>query len=165
MLILKLSIAIILGFGLTWGLNYLSYKVLKRRILRRQKWDLNICCGKTDGGGINADIVSHVHVPKFVQIGDIYNLPFRDKQFRSVLCSHTLEHVDDPIRFFAELRRVGHEVTVVIPPLWDISAVLNVFEHCWIFLSLKKEHRRLPPFIRLPLARTIQKFLGQKIHA
>ena len=144
--------------------HVLSYSVIKRRILRQQKWDLNICCGKTDGGGINADIVAHSALPNMVLV-DIHCLPFRDRQFNTVLCSHTMEHVADPDGFFQELSRVGDDVTIVIPPLWDVSAALNVFEHRYIFLSFKKTHKSLPPYIELPLASTVQRYLGQRIHA
>lgn len=145
--------------------NSLSYSFLKKRILKRQKWGVNICCGKTDGGGINVDIVKHADIPNFVLIRDIYNLPFRDQQFDTVLCSHTIEHVENPEKFFRELKRIGKKLSIVIPPLWDITAALNVFEHKFIFLSFKKEHTKLPPFIRLPLASFIQKHFGQKIKA
>ena len=145
-------------------LNFVSYDVLKNRIVDRQKWDLNICCGKTDGGGVNADIVRHAAVPNFHQV-DVYNLPFEDDQFRTVLCSHTIEHVEDPVRFYRELERVGEEVTLIVPPLWDLSAVLNVLEHRWIFLTFRKEHQQLPPHVRLPLAATVQRLFGQRIHA
>lgn len=150
--------------ALLFVLNFISYGVLKNRILERRSWDLNICCGKTDGGGVNADIMKHADVPNYIEV-DIYNLPFADKQFEHVLCSHTIEHVDDPRRFFAELNRVGEHVTLVIPPLWDLSAALNVLEHKWIFLTFKKEHRTLPPRVRLPMADWVQSRLGQRIHA
>ena len=84
---------------LSWILNYLSYTLFKKRIMERRKWDLNICCGMTDGGGINADIVSHKKIPRMT-IVDIFNLPFRDKQFQHILCSHTIEHIDEPERFY-----------------------------------------------------------------
>jgi hypothetical protein len=145
-------------------LNFISYSILKNRIVQRQKWDLNICCGKTDGGGINADIVKHKVLPNLV-IVDVYKLPFKDKCFNTVLCSHTIEHVKDPRQFFKELERVGDDVTLVIPPLWDLSAVLNVFEHKWIFLSFKKEHHILPRYIRLPFSSVVQKYLGERMHA
>lgn len=150
--------------GMFYGLNFVSYRVLKGRILRRRSWDLNICCGRTDGGGVNADIVRHAPVPRFVQV-DIYRMPFGNGRFAHVLCSHTIEHVEDPERFLEELQRVGREVTLVVPPLWDITAALNVLEHRWIFLTLRKEHRSLPPRVRLPFARTIQWLLGQRMHA
>ncbi|MBX2848991.1 MAG: class I SAM-dependent methyltransferase [Acidiferrobacterales bacterium] len=145
--------------------HYVSYTLEKQRILKTQNWGLNICCGKTDGGGVNADIFQHQDLPNFKLIENIYSLPFTNKQFDSVLCSHTIEHVDDPQRFFTELQRVGEKVTIVVPPLYDIGAVLNIFEHKFIFLTFKKEHHELPPYIPLPFSRVIQKKLGQVNHA
>jgi hypothetical protein len=147
-----------------WLPHILSYNILKSRIVRRRSWGLNICSGTTDGGGVNADIVDHVPLPKFVQV-DVYRLPFTEAQFETVLCSHTLEHVEDPRAFYGELQRVGESVTVVLPPLWDLTAAFNLLEHKWLFLTLKKEHSTLPPHIRLPLAAWVQRILGQRIHA
>jgi len=161
------TVVIVFGatIGLLWLLNYVSYSLIKPRIVDGRRWDLNICCGKTDGGGINADIVKHDKVPNFVEIDDIYRLPFSDKQFGHVLCSHTAEHVDDPDELDRELRRVGQNVVYILPPLWDLSAVFNVLEHQWIFLSWRKVHTHLPPRIRLPFSRRIQRTLGQRITA
>lgn len=155
---------IVLAFITLWLPHEISYKWLKNRIVRRRRWGLNICCGTTDGGGVNADIVEHIQLPKFVQV-NVYRLPFGDRQFKTVLCSHTLEHVDDPQSFFDEMQRVSEEVTIVLPPLWDITAAFNHFEHKWLFLTMKKEHTTLPPHIKLPGAVFVQKVLGQRIHA
>jgi hypothetical protein len=138
--------------------HFISYRILKNRILKRQKWDLNICCGQTDGGGINADIVEQKGVSNFRLVKDIYKLPFETGQF------DTIEHVDSPGGFFQELQRVGKQVTIVIPPLYDVTAALNIFEHKYIFLSFKKEHRRLPKHVKLPLASFIQRRIGQINH-
>ncbi|MBF0379060.1 MAG: methyltransferase domain-containing protein [Desulfamplus sp.] len=145
--------------------NYASYYWGKRRILNGQKWDLNICCGKTDGGGVNVDIVKHKELPRFKQVDDIYNLPFEDGQFETVLCSHTIEHVDDPRRFYSELQRVGKQVTLVVPPLYDLTAVFNILEHKWIFLTFKKRHHTLPRFIKLPFADLFHRLFGQRNNA
>ena len=150
---------------LSQALNFLSYRILKKRILRKRKWDLNICCGKTDGGGINADIINHANLPNFALIDSVYSLPFKDHQFEAVLCSHTMEHVEDPAAFCQELTRVGKQVSIVLPPLWDLAGALNILEHRWIFLNLRKEHKRLPTHVRLPLSRTVQRILGQRIRA
>lgn len=147
-----------------WLPHEISYHWLKNRIVGRRRWGLNVCCGTTDGGGVNADIMAHEALPKFVQVS-VTRLPFADHQFGSVLCSHTLEHVDDPRAFYAEMQRVGEQVTIVLPPLWDLTAAFNLLEHQWLFLTLKKEHTTLPPFIRLPGARWVQGILGQRIHA
>ena len=115
-------------------LNWLSYRVMGGIIRRRRPvWDLNICCGKTDGGGINVDIVKHADIPNLVVVDDVYRLPFSSQQFEHTLCSHTIEHVEDPAAFFAELSRVSNHVTLVVPPLWDLSAAFNVFEHRWLY--------------------------------
>lgn len=156
------AVAILLYISLA---HYASYYLGKTRILNSQKWDLNICCGKTDGGGLNVDIVKHQDLPRFQQVDDIYNLPFKDGTFETVLCSHTIEHVDDPRRFYSELQRVGKKVTLVVPPLYDLAAVLNVFEHKWIFLTFRKQHNALPGFVRLPLADLFHRLFGQKNHA
>ncbi|MEM6279935.1 MAG: methyltransferase domain-containing protein [Verrucomicrobiota bacterium] len=147
-------------------LNYLSYRVMGGIIRNRRKtWDLNICCGKTDGGGVNVDIVNHADVNNLIVVDDIYNLPFSTNQFEHTLCSHTIEHVEDPAAFYEELSRVSKDVTLVVPPLWDLSAVLNVFEHRWLFLTFRKEHHTLPNFAKLPMAGFFQEKLGQKIRA
>jgi len=80
-------------------LNWFSYKYLKNQTVERQCWDLNICCGKTDGGGVNADIFRHKDVANFILIKDIYHLPFKDQEFDSALSSHTIEHIDNPKAF------------------------------------------------------------------
>ncbi len=158
---------IIIGFILYLFLaHYLSYSVFKTKVLKNRKWDLNICCGNTDGGGINADIVEHKNIPNFVFIQDIYNLPFKDKQFDYVLCSHTIEHVDKPKKYYQELKRVGKHVILVIPPLWDIFAAFLAFpSHKWLCLTFKKEHTSLPKMIPLYYALFYQKLFGQHIGA
>jgi hypothetical protein len=66
----------------------------------------------------------------------------------------------------AELNRVGREITMIIPPLWDLAASFNFLEHRWIFISMRKEFQnRLPKRIRLPMAASVQKILGQFIRA
>jgi hypothetical protein len=163
-LFLKVSLIIGLLTGFIHSLNLFSYHFLKNRILKRQKWDLNLCCGKTDGGGINADIVRHKSVPNLV-IVDIYHLPFKANQFHSVLCSHTIEHVEQPLGLYIELNRVGRAVTLVTPPLWDVSAAFNVLEHKWIYWSLFTEHKHLPYYTPLPFSTSIQNLFGQRIKA
>jgi SAM-dependent methyltransferase len=159
--IAAVCVGIVLYFMVT---HFISYRLIKNRILKEREWSLNICCGQTDGGGINADIVYQNDIPNFKLVKDIYKLSFKTNQFDTVLCSHTIEHVDDPDRFFQELQRVGKQVTLVIPPLYDVTAALNIFEHKHIFLSFKKVHQQLPKYVKLPLATFIQKRIGQINH-
>ena len=152
-------------WALLRGLNWMSYGLIKKRTLAERKWDLNICCGGTDGGGVNADIIKHRDLPRFVRIGDIYRLPFRNGQFEYVLCSHTAEHVEHPDAFCRELKRVGRKTVFLLPPLWDISAAFNVMEHRWLFLTLRSRHENLPPRIRLPLSSFLQRKARRRIRA
>jgi ubiquinone/menaquinone biosynthesis C-methylase UbiE len=48
-------------------------------------------------------------------LADIHALPFHNKSFDFIYCSHLLEHVDDPIKACAEIMRVGKRGFVETP--------------------------------------------------
>jgi SAM-dependent methyltransferase len=159
------TVFVLIVFAVLFIINWLSYNVLKKRCINAHPWDLNVCCGKTDGGGVNTDIVKHANIPNLVLSNPLY-LPFKDKSFGSVVCSHAAEHIQDPKALMEELNRVGYQVTLIVPPLWDFAAALNILEHKWLFVCFKKVYRGcLPPHIRLPMARTLQRLIGQRIKA
>lgn len=72
-------------------------------------------------------------------ICDIHQLPFADQQFDYVVCSHVLEHVDDPVKACRELQRVGKAGFIETPTLmkdalfawadgmhkWHVSSIAN----------------------------------------
>ena len=142
--------------------HVVDYRVLKRIHVKNRRYGLNISCGNTDGGGVNADVVRR-DVPNFTLVNDIYNLPFRNGQFQTALCSHTMEHVEDPDRFYGELKRISSEVVLLVPPVWDIMGLLTFREHKWQFLTMHTKHvNSLPRKFRLPYW-GIQKRFGQKL--
>lgn len=148
---------------LAFFLNWLDYRFIKNIYLNSKRFDLNICCGNTACEGINADIVKR-DVPHFVLIRNIYKLPFKNKQFKNTICSHAMEHVEDPVKFFRELKRVSENVTVLVPPLWDFGCMINIWEHRRQFLTFASKHKnKLPKFFNLPFSKTIQDRFGQKI--
>ena len=50
------------------------------------------------------------------QHGNVYDLPFPDSTFDTVLCSEVLEHLEHPGRALSELRRVaGKHVVLTVP--------------------------------------------------
>jgi SAM-dependent methyltransferase len=51
-------------------------------------------------------------------IGDAECLPFRDKVFDFVICSHVAEHVQDPAAFCEEMNRVGRAGYIETPSKW-----------------------------------------------
>ncbi len=149
-----------------WSLNKISYNFLKPSIAARGQWDLNICCGKTSYGKVNADICKHSEkLNNFVLIKDIYHLPFEDNEFNNILCSHTLEHISDPKAFDKELHRVGKNVVYIVPPIWDLAAQLNFYEHKWITFAIKKRQVKFPVMIPSPLSLIYHFFFKQKIKA
>ncbi len=105
---------------------------------------LNISCGKTDYGDVNADI-AHCDLPGFVLYERNKPLPFADKQFGSVFSTHTLEHVDDVEFFLKELHRVGDKCYIIYPL---ISPVAFNPDHKWIFLDRSTKHYFHNPFYR-----------------
>ena len=161
MIFIIILVCVVMILAYIWISHYISI-AHKRSLHRTNSWDLNICCGKTDIGKTNADIMQHAEVKNFQLIEDIYKLPFADKQFETILCSHTMEHVDHPDRFFEELKRVGKSVTIILPPLYDISAALNIIEHKWLFLTFRRLYvDRLPKRVKLPGARWLHERFGQ----
>jgi SAM-dependent methyltransferase len=143
-----------------FALSVFSF-IQRRYYLNKENWDLNICCGGTDGGGVNADCIKR-NVPNFVLIQNIYKLPFENKQFNNVYCSHTIEHLDDPDRFMTELKRISKKVTIIIPPLWDLFGMLMFRGHKWQFLTLTAKHNNeIPTRIKLTPFWWIQDIFGQ----
>jgi len=50
-------------------------------------------------------------------IADIQDLPFSEKSFDFVYCSHVLEHVEDPMKACRELMRIGKRGYIEVPSL------------------------------------------------
>ena len=70
----------------------------------------------------------HASAGRFTQ-GSVYDLPFADGSFDTVVCTDLLEHLDDPARAFAEILRVSsHWVVVTVPYSIDIEKTLC--PHC-----------------------------------
>jgi ubiquinone/menaquinone biosynthesis C-methylase UbiE len=142
--------------------HVLDYKILKEKHLKSKEWDLNISCGDTNVAKINADIIQR-DIPNFMLINDIYNLPFKNKEFENVVSSHTIEHVDNPDEFFKELKRISKNVTLILPPIWDIASMFWILEHKWLFLTFKTKHENnLPKKIKMPYD-FIHNLFGQRI--
>lgn len=44
-----------------------------------------------------------------------YPYPFKDKEFDFVICAHIAEHIEDPLKFTAELQRIGKRGYIETP--------------------------------------------------
>lgn len=58
--------------------------------------------------------------------GTIYEIPFEDNSFETVLCSEVLEHLDDPDRGLRELLRVSSKWVLISVPREPIWRILNM---------------------------------------
>ncbi len=76
--------------------------------------------------------VDKVETPEDKQliIGDALSMPFEDKQFDFVIASHIGEHIDDPVIFCSELKRVAKSGYIETPgPLTEFF--LPSIAHKW----------------------------------
>lgn len=72
-----------------------------------------------DGLDVRADAIElarEVAPRARMVVGDAAALPYDDASFDVVVCSEVLEHVDDPARVLAEIRRVGRGRAVISVP-------------------------------------------------
>lgn len=58
-------------------------------------------------GADNRERGGNLVVDRPFVVADAHYLPFKDGAFAYTICSHILEHMDDPLQFAAELRRVS----------------------------------------------------------
>jgi len=95
-------------------------------------------------------------------VADGYHLPFADKTFDYVICSHILEHMEDPERFIAEITRVGKRGYIEVPSAlserifgWDFHHWYCTVESNTLVLSKKSEGERFGGFFHRLIAQTI----------
>ena len=84
----------------------------------------------------------------FVQC-DAHFLPFKDKAFDFVHCSHVLEHLEDPKKAYRELKRVGKSGYIETPTWLQEIFFYSLRAHKWVIskrnngLYYQKPKRRI----------------------
>ena len=75
-------------------------------------------------------------------VADAHALPFRDETIDEIFAGHLIEHLEDPLRFLKECRRVlrrGGMVTVVTPNFLSKNAYADPdHKHVFNFIKLWK---------------------------
>jgi len=111
----------------------------------------NVLLGASRTADVNLDLAGRGQCPTVAQLsegartphpcqGSAYHLPYPSGTFGAALCTHLLEHVEDPDAALAELHRVADRVYVVTPRWWwahawwgfDPSKPLTP-QHKWLF--------------------------------
>jgi ubiquinone/menaquinone biosynthesis C-methylase UbiE len=69
---------------------------------------------------------------------DITNLPFEDKSFDTVLCTHALEHIKEPQKALDEIKRVCKKRLIVVVPRqreykYTVDLHVNFFPYMFDF--------------------------------
>ena len=91
---------------------------------------LNLGCGYNAFGDVNADI-SYKPVKNFMLIDANKRLPFVDKQFAVCICTHLIEHLDNPEYSLEEMHRVADIVYCSFPEWWQLGTYLTP-DHKWL---------------------------------
>lgn len=77
---------------------------------------LDVGYGPFPKGDMNCDLYpQRVKVQNFV-LCDACQLPFRDKSFNMVNCSHVLEHLKEPLKALKEWKRVAEFKVIIRVP-------------------------------------------------
>jgi len=102
---------------------------------------LDVGCGSRPEGDINIDLLlkgsnelpgtdrifNPKNIPNLIK-ADAKHLPIRDKAFKTTICSHLLEHIDDEVYVLKELERVTAGMLIVrVPYKWWETLANNLF--------------------------------------
>lgn len=95
-------------------------------------------------------------------ICDAYRLPFKNKSFDYVICSHLLEHLRDPKKFIKELVRVGKGGYIEVPNIygerlfgWNFHLWYCELDNGTLFLTRKNTGERFGGFYHKLIAKNI----------
>lgn len=69
---------------------------------------LDVGCGDVPKGDVNLDLFYYRRGKNFV-FGEALHLPFRDETFIKVYSKHCIEHLENPLTFFKEAKRILKE--------------------------------------------------------
>ncbi|MCB4757455.1 MAG: methyltransferase domain-containing protein [Elusimicrobia bacterium] len=114
-----------------------------KRLLSIPRGEKVLDIGGGDGPFARADIVCEKFIGDNTErarvflkdrplvLGDIEDLPFKDKSFDFVYCSHILEHVHNPKKAIEEIQRVGKRGFVEVPSEYLELTATSTPSHLW----------------------------------
>ena len=91
-----------------------------------------------------------IPIDKNLVVADAHFIPFKNKSFDYVIASHIGEHVDNPIKFCAELQRVAKKGYIETPgPLTEF--MMPTKSHKWVVKKsgnklIFRENKNYKPF-------------------
>jgi len=108
------------------GRGYLAKKMSNRKQIKTVTAADIVILDKIKG---DSDAIKYIE-------SNIENLPFKDKQFDTVVCTHTLEHVQNLHTAINELRRVTKRRLIIVVPKqrpykYTFSLHIHFFPYHW----------------------------------
>ena len=85
------------------------------------------------------------HPNVFLAQASALNLPFRNATFDAVICSETLEHIQDDRTVIAEIARVlktNGNLFITVPNLWNASRIIQMIKEWNFRIELMEGHVR-----------------------
>jgi len=79
----------------------------------------------------NSERTNPIFAEQPLVVGDIENLPFADKSFDFVYCSHILEHVQNPESAVNEIVRIGKRGYIEVPSEYLETTATSTPAHLW----------------------------------
>ena len=114
----------------------------------KQSWKiLDIGCGYNAHEAATVisdiqDLSNYYKNKKFVKLTG-NNLPFKDKEFDFVVCSHVIEHVKNVTLFIKELERISSKGYIELPTILEDNLVFeNKKDHLW-HMEFDDDHNKL----------------------
>lgn len=88
---------------------------------------------------IDDQMRKHFPMVEFYE-GRIENLPFGDKSYDTVVCTHTIEHIPNLAKAISELRRISRETLIIVVPMerrykFGFNLHVNFFTYRHVFLE------------------------------
>ena len=87
--------------------------VVIRDILQQNS---ELCITGLDISRDNLNVAEELNPTARFVLGDVYELPFENDSFDLVICTEVLEHLKDPERAVAELKRVSKKYCIISVP-------------------------------------------------
>ena len=72
----------------------------------------------TVGVDIRDNVLGKYDVDEFLIMDCDQKLDFKGDSFDMVFSDHTIEHLEEPLKFYRELQRIGKEFVLILTPHW-----------------------------------------------
>ena len=154
-----------------------SKKFINNFLKDKQSWKiLDIGCGFNAHQAATVicdiqDLSNYYKEKNFIKLTG-NKLPFKDKEFDFVVCSHVIEHVKNVTLFIKELERISSKGYIELPTILEDNLVFeNRNDHLWHMefdddynkLLISKKVQFLEPVLTVSSAKNFLKYFRQSL--